>query len=59
MSEPVNLNKVRKAKARANEKARADANAVQFGRTKAQRMLEVAQSEKMRNVLDAHRFDDE
>lgn len=59
MNTPINLNQARKAKARADDKARADQNAVAFGRTKAQRMLEAAQTEKMRAALDAHRFDDE
>lgn len=59
MNTPINLNKARKAKARADDKARADRNATAFGRTKAQRMLEAAETDKMRAVLDAHRFDDE
>ena len=37
MAEPVNLNRFRKAKARAEKKARADQNTVKFGRTKAER----------------------
>lgn len=59
MTTPINLNKVRKVKARADEKARADQNAVKFGRTKAQRMLEAATSDKMRQALDSHQFDDD
>lgn len=35
---PVNLNKVRKARARAADKARADENAVEFGRSKAEKL---------------------
>lgn len=35
---PVNLNKVRKARARAADKARADENAVTFGRSKAEKL---------------------
>ncbi|MBY5932648.1 DUF4169 family protein [Tateyamaria omphalii] len=37
MTEPINLNKARKARARAEKKARADANAVTFGLSKAQK----------------------
>ena len=37
MSDPVNLNRFRKAKARVEDKARADANAVKFGRTKSEK----------------------
>lgn len=48
----VNLNKARKAKARADEKARADANAVKFGRTKAERDLDRARAEKAGRDLD-------
>ena len=39
---PINLNKARKARARAAAKARADENAVKFGRTKAERAAEKA-----------------
>ena len=37
MSRPINLNKVRKARARAEKKARADANAVLYGLPKSDR----------------------
>lgn len=56
---PVNLNQARKARARAEEKAKADANAVRFGRTKAERLLEAAQAEKARKQLDQSKFEDE
>ena len=53
---PVNLNKVRKARARAEEKARADANSVKFGRTKSEKALDRARAEKAERDLDgAHR----
>ena len=55
MSEIVNLNKARKARARADGKARADANAVKFGRTKAKKSLDKANADKARSDLDAHR----
>ena len=55
---PVNLNKHRKAKARAEARAKSDENAVKFGRTKAQRLLEAAQSEKARAMLDAKMLDE-
>ena len=55
----VNLNKARKARDRAEEKAQADANAVKHGRTKAQRLLEAAQAEKARRALDQSKFEDE
>ncbi|MBE1293200.1 MAG: DUF4169 family protein [Rhodobacteraceae bacterium] len=48
----VNLNKFRKAKARSDKKAQADQNAVKFGRTKAQKILEETQAEKNCRDLD-------
>jgi hypothetical protein len=60
MSEgPVNLNRYRKEKAKAEDKARADANAVKHGRTKAERLLEAAKAEKARAMLDRHKIEDE
>jgi len=52
MANPINLNQFRKAKARADKKARADENAVKFGRTKAQKQLERTVSEKAKRDLD-------
>lgn len=52
MAEIINLNKFRKARARADEKAQAEENAVKFGRTKAQKKLEAAQTEKSERDLD-------
>ncbi len=58
MSQPVNLNKARKARDRAAEKAQADANAVKHGRTKAERLLEAAQADKARRALDQAKFEE-
>ena len=55
MAEPINLNKVRKARAAAEKKAEAATNRAAFGRTKAQKSLEKAQSEKAKRELDAKR----
>ncbi|WP_027258733.1 DUF4169 family protein [Leisingera aquimarina] len=52
-SGPVNLNRYRKEKARAEKKARADQNAAAFGRTKAEKELD-----KARNAQDVRRLDD-
>jgi hypothetical protein len=54
---PVNLNRARKARARQEAKAAADANAVKFGRSKADRALDSARNVKARATLDAHRLD--
>jgi len=56
---PVNLNRVRKQKARAADKARADENSARFGRSKAQKTLEETQAEKARRILDLHRREDD
>lgn len=56
---PVNLNRVRKQRARAAQKARADENAARFGRTKAQKMREQDDADKARSALDQHRRDQE
>ncbi len=59
MSDIVNLNRQRKARARAEKRRTADANAVKFGRTKAERVLEAARSDHARRVLDQHQLDEE
>jgi hypothetical protein len=53
MGETVNLNKARKAKARAGDKAAADANAAKHGRTKAETMQHKARAAKAARDLDA------
>ena len=58
MAQPVNLNRFRKMKARAAGKARADENAVKFGRSKAERDLERARADKARRDLDGLKTDD-
>ena len=52
MSNVTNLNQFRKSKARTEKKARADENAVKFGRTKAQKSLEQARADKTRRDFD-------
>lgn len=54
----TNLNRARKARDRAAEKAQADANALKHGRTKAERLLEAAQAEKARSTLDGAKFEE-
>ncbi|WP_090059171.1 DUF4169 family protein [Celeribacter neptunius] len=58
MSNVTNLNQFRKQKARAEKRTRGDENAVSFGRTKAQKLLEEAQRAKAKAELDAHKKDD-
>lgn len=54
MAEPVNLNRFRKEKARAEKKARADENAVKFGRKKTENARDAQQAQKTRRDLDSH-----
>lgn len=58
MAQPVNLNRVRKQKARAAKKARADQNAVTFSRTRAEKDAERARAEKARRDLDGHKTEE-
>lgn len=53
MSEPVNLNRVRKARAKADDKAKAAQNRVAFGRTRDEKALARARLEKAARDLDA------
>ncbi|MCB1311089.1 MAG: DUF4169 family protein [Sedimentitalea sp.] len=55
MGKPVNLNRFRKDKARAEDRARADENAAKFGRSKADKALEKARDEKAQRDLDGHK----
>lgn len=53
----INLNQARKARDKAAEKAQADANALKFGRTKAERLREAAMQAQARARLDQARFE--
>ncbi len=55
MAEIVNLNKLRKAKSRAIEKAAADANSVKFGLSKPEKARLAATLDKETRALDGHR----
>ena len=52
MAEPINLNKARKAKARADKETVAAANRAKFGRTKAEKLADKAQAERAARKLD-------
>lgn len=54
MAEIINLRAVRKAKDRLDARTQADANAVKFGRRKAEKALEAARLEKAKRDLDGH-----
>jgi hypothetical protein len=57
MGKPVNLNRYRKTQARAKDKARADENAVKFGRSKLEKTLQEARAAKAKRDLDGHKSD--
>ncbi|MEP5155672.1 DUF4169 family protein [Planktotalea sp.] len=58
MGKPVNLNRYRKEKARAEKSARAEQNALAHGRTKAERDLEKARRDLARKLLDGAKRDE-
>lgn len=55
---PVNLNRFRKEKTRAEKKREADANAAKFGRTKAERLFEAARNAQASKRLDGQKFEE-
>jgi hypothetical protein len=52
VAEPINLNKARKAKVRAEDKAQAAENRVRFGQTKAAKAVSKLDAERARRDLD-------
>jgi hypothetical protein len=59
MAEIINLNKRRKAAAKAAADTEAVANRARFGRTKAERSAETRQEKARRALLDGKRLDPE
>ena len=57
MSAPVNLNRFRKAKARAEKSTPAVENSVKFGRSKAQKRLQETKNAAQVQHLDQHKRD--
>lgn len=55
MADLINLNKARKAKARADAERQAAENRIRFGRTRAQRQADTAAAEDAARKLDALR----
>lgn len=54
MSTPVNLNRYRKQKARADKRREGDANAARHGLSKADKTLAKARVDKAKRDLDGH-----
>lgn len=57
MAEIINLNKARKAKAQAEKPIRAQENRARFGRTKAEKQADAAETAKVRRLLDDSKRD--
>jgi hypothetical protein len=57
MAEIINLRRARKAKEREELSSVADANRLKFGRSKAEKALSKAESQRAKKVLDAHVLD--
>lgn len=57
MGTVINLNRHRKAKARADKRAQADANAARHGRSKAERLADARAADKATRDLDGHKRD--
>lgn len=57
MAEIINLNKARKVKARLGAEKQAAENRVRYGRSKAQKQQDAAETEAMRRKLDGLRLD--
>jgi hypothetical protein len=57
MGEIVNLNRARKTRAKADDKAQAAANRVVHGRTKAEKSLTAAERRRATKLLDGQKLD--
>ena len=58
MADPINLNKARKARAKADAKATAAENRVVFGLKKAERTVSKLEAERARRALDQQKRED-
>jgi hypothetical protein len=52
MTEPINLNRARKARAKTEAQATAAENRVKFGRGKSEKMVSKLEAERARRALD-------
>ncbi|MEL6640251.1 MAG: DUF4169 family protein [Pseudomonadota bacterium] len=59
MTRPINLTKIRKARIREDRKVQADENAIKFGRSKAERLLDATREKKAADRLSQLKFEDE
>ncbi len=59
MTTPINLNKFRKAKAKADKNQSAKENRTKFGRTKSAKELDKALAEKAQKLIDSKKMSDD
>jgi hypothetical protein len=59
MGDLVNLKRFKKRAAREQSARRADANRLQFGRSKSDRIVDERRTSRAKEVLDQHRIDGE
>lgn len=57
MGEIVNLNRARKAKAKADREKQAAENRIRFGQTKAEKQKRQAEEAAARHQIDGHKLD--
>ena len=58
MADPINLNKARKARAKADAKLQAARNRVSFGRAKAEKQVSKLEAERAKRRLDEAKRED-
>ena len=58
MTEPINLNRARKARAKTEAQAKAAENRVKFGRGKSEKIVSKLEAERARRALDQTRRED-
>jgi hypothetical protein len=58
MAEIISLSKARKAKARTEKEANAEANRLKFGRTKAEKLKDAAEKAQAEKHIDGHKRDE-
>jgi len=58
MGEVISLSKVRKAKARTEKEAAAEANRQKFGRTKGEKLKDAVEKTSAEKHLDGHKLED-
>ncbi|MCZ4341238.1 DUF4169 family protein [Sphingomonadaceae bacterium G21617-S1] len=59
MGDVVNLNRARKARARAEARTIADANRAKFGRTKAEKVRDRIEKDRTEALLDGAKLEDD